>query len=134
MAAVVASLVVFAFVAFARPQAACADQFFATQVINTVVGTQQQAPAFANPAKALGAPRGGGTSQNGLDVYNLGNGGSITLGFDDSNPASHRYIVDGPGPDFTWWIIVFMSITAPLRRPPAKIESVRAGPSNRATR
>src|SRR4051794_32273421 len=81
----------------ASSQVARADQFFATQVIARTVGTAQQT-GFTNPNLALGAPKGGGAAQQSFDVYNLGVGGSLTLGFDDANPSSHRYITDGPGP------------------------------------
>jgi hypothetical protein len=96
-ATVAASLAVFAtgFIG----SSARADQFFATQVISTTVGAGQQ-DGFTNPNLALGGPRGGGLNSGSTDTYCLGNGGSITLGFDDSDPSSHRYIVDGPGPDF----------------------------------
>ncbi len=47
------------------------------------------------PQRTCGRHAAGST-----DVYSLTNGGSITLGFDDGNPTSHRYIFDGPGPDF----------------------------------
>jgi len=80
------------------PRTARADQFFATQVIaQTVNGTPT---GFTNPTLALGAPHGEGLDAGSTDVYSLTNGGSLTLGFDDNNPTSHRYIVDGPGPDF----------------------------------
>jgi hypothetical protein len=74
-----------------------ADQFFATEVVTRTVGSQQQ-PAFTDPNLALGAPRGGGTTTNSIDVYCLGNGGSITLGFDDAN--TRRGIFNAPGFDF----------------------------------
>ena len=84
---------------FAAPAAtAHGSEFFATQVIATSPGSFQD-PAFSDPTLALGGPRGGGTSQGSLDVYNLGVGGSITLGFDDG--AQQHGIFDGPGPDFT---------------------------------
>ncbi|MFI5377823.1 MAG: hypothetical protein ACHRHE_00835 [Tepidisphaerales bacterium] len=74
-----------------------ADQFFATQVINTVVGAAQPA-YFSDPARALGGPQGGGATVGGTDVYTLGVGGSLTLGFD--NGPAPRVIRDQPGPDF----------------------------------
>ncbi|MEA2709802.1 MAG: hypothetical protein QOF78_2403, partial [Phycisphaerales bacterium] len=89
------SLAAIAVVSFSS--AARADQFFATEIISRTVGAQQQ-PAFTDPALALGAPRGGGTTTNSLDVYCLGNGGSLTLGFD--LPAAPRAIVNAPGRDF----------------------------------
>jgi MYXO-CTERM domain-containing protein len=92
------SLAAFASVSFVLPTApARAEQFFATQVISRTVGAQQQS-AFTDPNLALGAPRGGGTTNNSLDVYCLGNGGVITLGFDDG--PTGRAICNGPGWDF----------------------------------
>ncbi|MGA2499585.1 MAG: hypothetical protein ABSH20_17750 [Tepidisphaeraceae bacterium] len=79
------------------PLSVQADQFFATQVISTVVGASQPA-YFSNPALALGGPVGGGETVGGTDVYTLGVGGSLTLGFD--NGSSPRVINNGPGPDF----------------------------------
>lgn len=81
---------------------ALADSFFAAQVIGSpVVGSPSQA-AFRDPAEALGPPTGRGNASTGsegsLDVYNLGGGGSMVLGFDDG--PSPRAIVDGPGFDF----------------------------------
>jgi hypothetical protein len=74
-----------------------AAQFFASKVIATEPGTQQQI-GFTDPALALGGPRGGGTDSASTDVYNLGNGGSLTLGFD--TPTSVGVITNGPGFDF----------------------------------
>jgi prepilin-type processing-associated H-X9-DG protein/prepilin-type N-terminal cleavage/methylation domain-containing protein len=70
-----------------------ADQFFASQVISTVVGGDQPS-AFSDPTQALGGPSGAGDYEGSLDVYKLGNGGSITLGF------SGGAITNGPGADF----------------------------------
>jgi hypothetical protein len=95
-AGAMASLAAFASVTIAT-QPARADQFFATQVITRIVGNQQQ-PGFTDPALALGAPRGGGTTQNSIDAYCLGNGGSLTLGFDDG--PTPRGIANAPGFDF----------------------------------
>lgn len=91
-----AALVVVAVSAVTAP--ARAEQFYASQVVSTVVGAQQQS-GFKDPNLALGGPRGGGTSTNSLHAYSLGNGGSITLGFGDGSP-SERTISDGPGADF----------------------------------
>ncbi len=87
-----------AFALFCTTSSVHAEQFFATQVVDRTVGTEQQA-AFTEPTLALGAPRGGGTTMNSLDVYCLGNGGSITLGFDQS-ADNRRGIFNGPGYDF----------------------------------
>lgn len=85
------------FTALACPSAVHAEQFFATQVVNRVVGGEQQA-GFTDPALALGGPRGGGTTINSVHCYNLGNGGSLTLGFDRGD---ERYgIYNGLGFDF----------------------------------
>ena len=72
---------------------AWAAQFFASQVINTVVGADQPL-MFSDPTQALGGPSGAGSYEGSFDVYKLGNGGSITLGFSGSA------ITDAPGPDF----------------------------------
>jgi hypothetical protein len=77
--------------------AAHASHFYATQVIDRVIGGQQQLQ-FEDPDYALGPPRGEGETINGVDVYCLGNGGSLTLGFDTAASAGH--IFNGPGADF----------------------------------
>jgi hypothetical protein len=82
---------------FVATSSSRADQFFSTQVISRTIGGQQQ-QAFTDPNSALGPPRGGGTATNSIDVYSLGNGGSITLGFDDG--LTRRGIFNGPGMDF----------------------------------
>ena len=87
---------VFASVAFLNAPARAAH-FFATRVVATSPGTDQQV-GFTDPALALGGPRGGGTTSASTDVYNLGNGGSITLGFD--TPTSAGAITNGLGFDF----------------------------------
>ncbi len=80
---------------------AMADQFYATQIIPgspfTIVGESQD-PLYANTSLALGGPVGGGTYSGSADAYNLGVGGSLTLGFD--NGSSPRVIRDQAGPDF----------------------------------
>jgi prepilin-type processing-associated H-X9-DG protein/prepilin-type N-terminal cleavage/methylation domain-containing protein len=68
-------------------------QFFASQVISTVVGGGQP-PAFSDPTQALGGPTGAGSGAGSLNVYKLGSGGSITLGF------SGGAITNGSGADF----------------------------------
>jgi hypothetical protein len=77
---------------------ALASQFYATQVIATVPGADQDA-SFSDPTLALGGPQGGGTTMGGTDTYNLGVGGSMTLGFDLAGQP--RGITNLPGPDFT---------------------------------
>ncbi len=74
-----------------------ADHFYATQIIDRQIGTEQQS-AFTDPTLALGPPRGGGTTTNSLDVYCLGNGGTLTLGFDDQTAS--RRIANAAGYDF----------------------------------
>jgi hypothetical protein len=74
-----------------------ADQFYATGVVSQHVGSPNQ-PAFSQQSKALGGPRGGGLSQQSLDVLNLGVGGDLTLGFD--NGPVVRTITNQPGADF----------------------------------
>jgi hypothetical protein len=94
-ATVAVSLAAFASVSFTSD--ARAEQFFASEIVTRTIGSQQQ-PQFTDPALALGAPRGGGTTTNSLDVYCLGNGGSLTLGFDLGDTP--RAIFDAPGRDF----------------------------------
>lgn len=75
---------------------ACASRF-ATTVSSFTAGP---GPTFGQddlPDVVLGPPKGAGAINGSLDVVTLGNGGSITLGFEPS------WIVDGPGPD----LIVF---------------------------
>jgi prepilin-type processing-associated H-X9-DG protein/prepilin-type N-terminal cleavage/methylation domain-containing protein len=81
------------FVAVGAAAPAWGAQFFASQVISTVVGTDQP-PAFSDPTQALGGPSGAGSYEGSVYVYKLGNAGSITLGF------SGGAITDAPGPDF----------------------------------
>jgi hypothetical protein len=76
---------------FAVP--ALAQNRFASNVVDFSPGPNFN-PSFADPAKALGGPQGGGMSNGSLDMVVLGMGGSVTLGFD-------VVIVDGPGADFT---------------------------------
>ncbi len=75
-----------------------ADHFFASKVISKQPGIQHQV-GFTEASLALGAPRGGGGAEASTHVYNLGNGGYLTLGFDTANSQGH--IVNGPGADFT---------------------------------
>jgi len=72
---------------------AMAAQFYASQVVSTVVGSNQP-PAFSDPTQALGGPTGAGSGAGSVDVYKLGGYGSITLGF------SGAAITNGPGDDF----------------------------------
>lgn len=64
---------------------------FATQVV-----AFQQGPGggLFEPQNALGGPLGGGPGLGSLDVLTLGEGGSLTLGFD-------VVLRDGPGADLT---------------------------------
>src|SRR5436305_8283476 len=81
---------------FAAP--AWGEQFYISRVVATSPGSAQDS-AFSDPSLVLSGPRGGGTSQGSLDVYNLGVGGSITVAFDQFAQAED--ITDLPGPDFT---------------------------------
>jgi hypothetical protein len=71
-------------------------------VVGTPVLGSPNQTGFHDPSKALGAPTGRGNQGTGgegsTDVYNLGVGGSITLGFDDG--ATPRAIANGSGADF----------------------------------
>ncbi len=72
----------------------CEDaSYFATTVVTSAFGPGQAFGREHLPEIVLGPPAGGGASAGSLDVASLGNGGSITLGFD-------RAIVDGAGADF----------------------------------
>jgi len=76
----------------ARPALAdpCADA-----VTSFTVGANGGFQAELLPNIVLGVPFGGGLMTGSTDVVSLGDGGSITLAFEDN------VIVDGPGPDFT---------------------------------
>jgi hypothetical protein len=74
-------------------EAVCRDTWFATEVLESRFGPGQSFGRASMPDVVLGPPRGGGCCKGSLDVVSLGNGGTITLGFE-------RTIVDGPGPDF----------------------------------
>jgi hypothetical protein len=59
------------------------------------------------PDIVLGPPFGGGLTTGSTDVVSLGNGGAITLAFEDNA------IVDGPGPDFIVFENCFVSAGGP---------------------
>jgi len=67
---------------------------FATTVESFSAGPGPTFGRASLPGVVLGPPKGAGAINGSLDVVTLGNGGSITLGFEPS------VIVDGPGPDF----------------------------------
>ena len=75
---------------------ACSSRF-ATEVLSFTPGPGPNFGQDDLPEVVLGPPKGAGAINGSLDVVTLGNGGSITLGFEPS------WIVDGPGPD----LIVF---------------------------
>lgn len=58
------------------------------------------------PDIVLGPPYGRGLASGSTDVVSLGDGGSVTLAFEDN------VIVDGPGPDFTVFENVFVVMGA----------------------
>ncbi|MGZ3420662.1 MAG: hypothetical protein ACXVEE_22490 [Polyangiales bacterium] len=66
---------------------------YATKVVSHVVGEKGGNNEDKLPDIVLGPPHGNGCCAGSLDVYSLGNGGEIVLGFDVA-------IVDGPGTDF----------------------------------
>jgi hypothetical protein len=70
---------------------AAAQSHFATSVVQF---NQGSGGGIFTQANILGAPQGGGLGGGSLHVLTLGEGGSVTLGFDVA-------IVDGPGADFT---------------------------------
>jgi hypothetical protein len=73
------------------------SNFYASQVISTVVGTEQPA-AFSNPDVTLGGPTGAGDLEGATtNVYKLGNGGSITYGF---GPGQVIQNTNGTAADF----------------------------------
>jgi hypothetical protein len=74
----------------AAPQA-WAQSPFATSVVQFQQGT---GGGIFVPANALGGPQGAGLGAGSLHVLTLGEGGSVTLGFDVT-------LVDGPGADLT---------------------------------
>ena len=67
---------------------------FVTEAVAHEFGPGQNVGQAEFPAPLLGPPRGGGEREGSLDVVSLGNGGSVTLAFGDSE------LVDGPGTDF----------------------------------
>jgi hypothetical protein len=71
-----------------------ASGFYAEKVIDNSPGANQSA-YFNDPSLLLGAPKGAGDAMASFDVYNLGVGGAITLGFDNGKVLS-----DLPGTDF----------------------------------
>jgi hypothetical protein len=75
--------------------ASCAGpgSHYASRIVSACFGPGEAFGHDAFPANVLGPPKGGGCCVGSLDVCSLGNGGSITLAFD--NP-----IVDAPGVDF----------------------------------
>jgi hypothetical protein len=73
------------------------EQFFASNIVSRTLGSPSQS-AFQNTTLTLGGPRGGGPTQQGLHVLNLGVGGNLTLGFD--SVTAPRAIADAPGADF----------------------------------
>jgi hypothetical protein len=81
----------------------CADA-----VIGYVAGTNGGFQQDLLPDIVLGPPFGAGTAEQSLDVASLGDGGSITLAFEDNE------IVDGPGVDFTVFENAFGGVTQPV--------------------
>jgi len=67
----------------------------ADSVVSFVPGTAAGWGADSLPQIVLGNPNGLGELEGSLDVVSLGDGGEITLSFEDN------VIVNGPGPDFT---------------------------------
>lgn len=65
---------------------------YATKVIRYEPGPRAS-NGFTQPSRALGAPRGRGGTMQSVDVVSLGDGGRLTLGFDQP-------ITNGPGADF----------------------------------
>jgi hypothetical protein len=68
---------------------------FADAVVSDIAGPGGGHGGAGMPNLVLGSPRGGAPFLGSLDVFSLGEGGSIVLRFDDN------YIFDGPGVDFT---------------------------------
>lgn len=66
---------------------------YATRVVSACFGGGASFGRERFPEIVYGPPKGGGCCGGSLDVVSLGEGGSITLAFDD-------VIVDGPGVDF----------------------------------
>ena len=78
----------------ARPASSRADPC-ADAVTSFSAGTNGGFQSDLLPNIVLGVPFGGGLTNGSTDVVSLGDGGSITLSFEDN------VIVDRPGPDFT---------------------------------
>ncbi len=68
---------------------------FVTEVVEVTYGPDQNFGRSQMPEVVYGPPRGGGAMSGSLDVVSLGNGGAITVGFDEN-----QSIVNGPGVDF----------------------------------
>jgi hypothetical protein len=95
-------LLVLALAALVAPATAQADPCL-DAVVAFEAGGNGGFQADLLPDLVLGAPHGGGTSTQSLDVVSLGDGGTITVAFEDNE------VVDGPGPDLTVFENVFIS-------------------------
>jgi len=95
---------------------ACPSRF-ASSVEDFQAGPGPTFGQSALPDVVLGPPKGAGALAGSLDVVTLGNGGSITLGFEPSA------IVDGPGADFIVFENAFYASGNP-DRPFAELASV----------
>lgn len=70
------------------------ERGFITEVVSIDLGERGGYRQADMPDVVYGYPRGGGAISGGLDVFAIGLGGEIVVGFDID-------IADGPGPDFT---------------------------------
>jgi hypothetical protein len=103
-------------VAPTRPAAEpCADA-----VVSSSTGTNGGFGSDVMPTIVLGPPHGEGPNVGSLDVFSLGNGGDITLAFEDNA------IVNGPGVDFTVFENAFEDLVTGVRFIEAGVVSVSA--------
>lgn len=78
------------------------EQGFITEVVSIDLGERGGYRQADMPGVIYGHPRGGGAMSGSLDVFAIGLGGEIVVGFDVD-------IADGPGPDFTVFENVFLA-------------------------
>jgi OmpA-OmpF porin, OOP family len=77
---------------------------FATRVVSYEVGVPEPVPEGQDPSKALGPPDYIADKWSKPRAVSLGNGGTLTLAFDDGANAGGS-LIDGDGPDLFIWEI-----------------------------
>lgn len=94
---------------------------FATSVIEAEPSGSGGFGSESLPDVVLGPPEGGGEASGSTDVFSLGCGGSIVLGF------LPRRIVDGPGPDLIVFENAFRPSSGPVFVEPGEVSVSRDG-------